>query len=102
VLAVLATQAAEGDLKEIREYLLGTLCNPQAWATLRTKIADAYSVIRSVPNAFPLCADMRLRQMAYRKCVLGGYLFVYRVDEAAGVVHVIRFFHHLQDYTAKL
>jgi len=102
VFGLLATHAAEKDLMEIREYLLGTLCNPQAWESLRAEIADAYTVIRSTPAAFPLCSDLRLRQTGYRKCVLGGYLFIYRVDEAAGVVHILRYFHHLQDYSSKL
>ena len=49
-----------------------------------------------------LPVDSRLSRIGYRKCVLRRYLFIYRVDEAAGVIHVIRYFHELQDYWSKL
>jgi len=48
------------------------------------------------------CADERLNRKGYRKCVIGGYLFIYRVEAERSTVHIVRFFHGLQDYIAQL
>ena len=95
---ILATDSAGRDLDEIRDYLLNTLCNPQALENLLSRIRSAYETLRDNPRAFPLCDDARLARIGYRKCVVSRYLFIYRVDDDAGAVHVIRFFHGLQDY----
>ena len=102
VYSVLATDSAERDLEEIREYMLGTLCNPLAFENLLSDIRCAYETLQANPRAFPKCDDERLARIGYRKCVLHHYLFVYRVEESAGVVHVIRYFHELQDYGSRL
>lgn len=95
---ILATDAAGRDLDEIRDYLLNNLCNPQTLESLIAEIREAYETIRENPRAFPACDDARLSHIGYRKCMVGRYLFIYRVDDSAGVVHVIRFFHELQNY----
>ena len=102
VYSVLATDSAERDLQEIREYMLGTLCNPLAFENLLSDIRSAYETLQANPRAFPKCDEERLARIGYRKCVLHHYLFVYRVEESAGVVHVIRYFHQLQDYGRRL
>lgn len=102
VYRVLATDSAERDLEEIRDYLTNTLCNPLAFTNLLDSIREAYETLQENPCAFPSCEDSRLSRIGYRKCALRRYLFIYRVDEAAGVIHVIRYFHELQDYWSKL
>lgn len=99
---ILASDSAERDLSEIRDYLLGELFNPQAWENLVVKIREAYDTLQAHPLAFAECDDERLRRKGYRKCVLGGYLFIYRVDDTQQVVHIVRYFHGLQNYTAQL
>jgi len=99
---ILATEAAERDLVEIHDYLLGELYNPQAWDNLSEKIRQVYHILEEQPFAFEVCRDGRLNRKGYRKCVLGGYLFIYRVDTAASVIHIVRYFHGLQDYAAQL
>ena len=102
VYSVLATDSAKRDLEEIREYMLSTLCNPLAFENLLSDIHSAYETLQANPLAFPTCDDARLARIGYRKCVLHRYLFVYRVEESAGIVHVIRYFHELQDYGSLL
>jgi len=99
---VRATESAERDLREIHDYLLGELFNPQAWISLSEKIADAFHTLQDQPFAFCECIDARLKGKGYRKCVLGGYLFIYRVEIETKVVHIVRFFHGLQNYIAEL
>ena len=102
VYRVLATDSAERDLEEIRDYLINTLSNPLAFTNLLDSIRTAYETLQENPCAFPSCEDRRLSRIGYRKCVLRRYLFIYRFDEAAGIIHVIRYFHELQDYWSKL
>jgi len=99
---VVATVSAERDLAEIHDYLICELCNPQAWNALSEKIQRAYHVLEEQPYAFETCADERLHRKGYRKCVIGSYLFIYRVEAERSTVHIVRFFHGLQDYIAQL
>ena len=102
---IVATAAAEADLAAIRDYLLNEFCNPLAVDNLFSEIRRAYRTLTDDPYAFGQCADSRLRRKGYRKCLVKGYLFVYRVEETAtgeGFVHVIRFFHASQNYAAQL
>ena len=99
---VLATDSAGRDLDEIRDYLLNVLCNPLVLENLRSEIWRAYETLRENPYAFPKCEDARLSRIGYRKCVLRGYLFVYKVDETTQVVNVMRYFHGLQNYQGLL
>jgi len=99
---VRATESAERDLEEIHDYLVGELLNPQAWIRLSEKIADAVHTLQNEPLAFSECIDARLKGKGYRKCVLGGYLFIYRVEIEKNIVHIVRFFHGLQNYIAEL
>lgn len=99
---ILATDSAGRDLDEIRNYLINVLCNPLALENLHSAIWKAYQTLCDNPYAFPKCDDARLAKMGYRKCALHGYLFVYSVDEAEHVIHVIRYFHGLQNYQGLL
>ena len=102
---IVATDAAEKDLSAIRDYLLNEFCNPLSVEDLFDEIRRAYEVLVDNPYAFEECRDSRLQRKGYRKCVVGGYLFVYRVEDDGngdGIIHVIRYFHGLQNYITQL
>ena len=99
---ILASDAAEADLSAIRDYLLDELYNPLAVENLFSEIRRAYEALQINPYVFEECSDARLRSLKYRKCLVKGYLFIYRVDETNGIVHIVRFFHGSQNYVAQL
>ena len=102
---VRASDTAEADLVQIRDYLLNELYNPLAVENLFSAIRRAYATLTVEPYAFEACADPRLRRKGYRKCVVKNYLFIYRVEELSGdegIVHIVRFFHGSQNYIAQL
>ena len=47
---------------------------------------------------YELCRDPRLRALEYHKAVIKNFIMVYKVDEAAKTVHILRFFYGRQDY----
>lgn len=85
------------DMVEIQEYLLHRLFNPQALENLKLSVLRAFHILETHPEAYPECDDSRLRAAGYRKCVLGSYLFVYKIAED-GIVYVVRFFHGSQNW----
>jgi plasmid stabilization system protein ParE len=44
------------------------------------------------------CHDSRLEKEGYRKAVVKNYIIVYKVDEDAKKVSILRFFYGAQDY----
>ena len=99
---VLASDAAESDLSAIRDYLLNELYNPLAVENLFSEIRRAYEALQTNPYVFEECKDAHLRSMHYRKCLVKGYLFIYRIDETNNLIHIVRFFHGSQNYVAQL
>ena len=99
---VVTTALAERDYGEILGHLNETLCNPYAAANFSEKVRRAFLILDEDPLAFPECSEARLKARGYRKCVLGGYLFIYRHSNEDGRAYVLRFFHFLQNYDAKL
>ena len=94
---VVITEPAKMDMVEIQDYLLHRLFNPLALENLKQAVLRAFHVLETSPEAYPECDDPRLRASGYRKCVLGGYLFVYKISED-GNVYVVRFFHGSQNW----
>ena len=96
------TESAEADLDSITDYLGFELHNPSAAETLLDEIDHACENLAAMPELYPLCSDRRLADMGYRKAVIRSYIMVYEVDEVDEVVRILRFFHGLEDYSAKL
>ena len=94
--------SAERDLDEILTYILLELGNLEAASKLVDEIDERYGKLEENPYLFEECRDSRLKLLGYRRIVVGGYLLIYRIDQASGIVYVERVFSHLQDYTEKL
>lgn len=97
---VILTEPAKLDMAEIRDYLLNKLFNPQAFENLKQSVLKAFRILETHPQAFAECDDPRMRSFGYRKCVVGGYLFVYKISETDGNVYVVRFFHGSQNWAS--
>lgn len=54
--------------------------------------------MEKMPLMYGFCIDPRLRALGYHKAIIKNYVMVYKVDESAKVVTILRFFYGRQDY----
>jgi len=95
---IVETELALRDLDSILAYIALTLANPSAAVSLANEVESCYADLEKMPQMFALCHDPRLRGLGYHKAVIKNYVMVYRVDEPARTVLVMRFFFGRQDY----
>lgn len=89
---------ANQDLDEIVTYIARTLENPSAAASFLDEVDSCYRSLQSMPLIYEECRDVRLRALGYRRAVIKNYIMVYRVNEAAKAVRILRFFYGPRDY----
>ena len=99
---LLVTGEAENDLDAILAYIVYELCNMQAAKELADKIDAHYGLLAENPKLYAECREPLLQRQHYRKVTLGGYIMIYREDDATNTVYVERFFSNLQDYANRL
>ena len=90
---LVVSPAAERDLDSILSYLVGKLCNPQAAGNLLDEVDSAYGTVQTVSEAVEVCRDQRVRDLGYRKVMVGSYLLIYEYDSDFDAVNVLRFFY---------
>ena len=95
---MLINAPARGDLDSIDNYLRFEKCNPQAADHFAAEVKKAYDSVFANPLASQLCPDRHLAARGYRPVMVMRYIMLYRYDEQMDVIHIIRFFHELQDY----
>lgn len=95
---IIMTELAEQDLDHILGYIAHALANPSAAASFANAVEACYSDLEELPLMYELCHDPRLRALEYHKAVIKNYIMVYRVDETAKTVYILRFFYGRQDY----
>lgn len=95
---IIKTELAEQDLDSILGYMVHSLANPSAATSFADAVEACYSDLEKMPLMYELCRDPRLRALEYHKAVIKNYIIVYKVDEAAKTVHILRFFHGRRDY----
>jgi plasmid stabilization system protein ParE len=96
------TELAEQDLDGIVNYMAVELANPIAASAFLDKIEDCYTHIKTKPRIYAECEDSYLRSKGYRKALIGNYLLIFRIEERAKRVHILRFFYGAQDYARQL
>ena len=99
---LLINAPARYDLEAIDTYLRFEKCNTQAADHFVEAVRVAYDAVYDNPMAFRLCPDRYLASNGYRSIGIMRYIMIYRYDENADEVHIIRFFHELQDYANQL
>jgi plasmid stabilization system protein ParE len=95
------TELAAQDLDNIVSYIAEQLANPSAASRLLEDIAKCYGYLKASPQIYEICRDPKLSKDGYRKTVIHNYVLIYRIDEAARIVYILRFFYGGMDY-AKL
>ena len=92
------TLSAEQDLSGIVSYIAGDLDNPSAAARFLDEVDDCYAHLEKMPLMYEQCRDARLKSLGYRKAIINSYVMIYRVDESAKTVYILRFFYGRRDY----
>lgn len=98
---LIVSELAHQDLDNIVSYIAIQLANPAAASSFLDEIEKCYGYLKSNPMMYSKCYDNRLEKEGYRKVVIKNYIVVYKVDEDAKIVSILRFFYGAQDY-AKL
>ena len=92
------TQAAHEDLEEALSYIAKDLVNPGAAASLLNQVEAVYGQLMDFPMLYECCHDLRLRNLGYRKVVIGNFVLVYHPVENEKRVYILRFFYGGRDY----
>lgn len=92
------TPAASHDLDEIVDYIARELENPTAATSFLDEVDACYEGLETMPFMYEECRDLRLKALKYRRAVIKHYVMVYRVDEDAKTVYILRFFYGARDY----
>ena len=95
---IIETELAQQDLNDIVDYIICSLENPSAAATLLDEVEACYNTLERHPMVFEACHDPHLKALNYRKAIIRNYIMIYKVSEPTRTVSVMRFFHGRQDY----
>ncbi|WP_027365898.1 type II toxin-antitoxin system RelE/ParE family toxin [Desulfotruncus alcoholivorax] len=95
---LIVTELAHQDLDNIVLYIAVQLANPTAASNFLDEVEKCYAYLKSNPMMYPKCNDSRLEKEGYRKAVVKNYIIIYKVDEDAKKVNILRFFYGAQDY----
>ena len=96
------SEQGRADYFRILEYLADVFENQTAVSNLVRGNRRCLEALRTSPYLYEACREPRLAERGYRKAVIRNYIMVYRVDEDARTVHILRYFHGYQDYEALL
>ena len=89
---------AKNDLEDIIAYIANKFINPSAASAFLDAVGDCYRQLRRMPHMYSECADARLKAQGYRRAVIKKYVMIYKVDDAAKTVIIMRFFYGARNY----
>lgn len=92
------TDSFQRDLDAVIGYIVLSLENKAAAASLLDAIEQCYDGIERMPLMYEACYDPHLRELGYRKVVIRNYIMIYQVDKDREIVNILRLFHGRQDY----
>lgn len=99
---LIVTDAAHRDLDEALDYIANRLSNPAAALRMLSQVEECCAQLQIFPFLYEACRDIRLRDMGYRKTVIGNYILVFRPDEESQTVYIMRCFYGARDYEKML
>ncbi len=95
---LIKTDSFQRDLDAVIGYIALSLENKIAAASLLDAVEKSYDGIERMPLMYEACHDPHLKELGYRKAVIRNYIMIYRVDEGAKTVYILRMLHGRQDY----
>ena len=87
------TPSAEQDLDAILTYLQEELTSPLAAEDFLEKVEACCGRLVEQPALYERCRNERLASLGYRRAVINHYVMIYRIEEEAKTVYVLRFFY---------
>ena len=92
------TPSAEQDLDAILTYLQEELTSPLAAEDFLEKVEACCGRLAEQPALYERCRNERLASLGYRRAVINHSVMIYRIEEEAKTVYVLRFFYGPRDY----
>lgn len=87
---LIVSKEAHKDIDDIVHYIAVELVNPAAAAGFLEDVEKSYHTVVNNPRMYSLCQDARLSREGYRKIVIKNYLILYRIDDEAQAVFIVR------------
>lgn len=86
---------------EVVGYISAVLASPMAATAYLGGFEELVDKLERLPLSYPHAQDARLAARGYRRALVGNYVVLFRVSEAAdgtGTVYVTNVFHGSQNY----
>lgn len=96
---LVVSKEADKDIEDIFLYIASELNNPRAASAFLDDVEKSYHNLVDKPAMYSLCNDYRLHNGGYRKIVIKNYLILYRINEEAGTVIVVRVVYGGRNYS---
>jgi len=95
---LVVSKEAHKDIDDIVQYIAVELVNPTAAASFLDDIEKSYFAVINNPRMYSLCQDARLSREGYRKIIIKNYLILYRIDDEAKKVFIVRIIYGGRNY----
>lgn len=95
---LIVSKEAHKDIDDIVHYIDIELVNPAAAAGFLEDVEKSYHTVVNTPRMYSLCHDARLSREGYRKIVIKNYLILYRIDDEAQAVFIVRILYSGRNY----
>lgn len=95
---VVVSNSANEDLDAILTYIIDKLDNRMAALRIANEVDAVYDSLARHPDMYGFSLDARLAEKGYRRAVIQNYVMLFRVDEGAKQVLIVRFFYGRRDY----
>ncbi len=99
IFKLVVSKEATEDIEDIVLYILSELNNPSATSAFLDDVEKSYQNIIKKPWMYSLCNDYKLRNGGYRKIVIKNYLILYRINEEAEIIFVVRVVYGGRNYS---
>ena len=96
---LIVSNEAHKDIDDIVHYIAVELVNPAAAAEFLNDVEKSYHAVVNNPRMYSLCNDARLSRDGYRKIVIKNYLILYRIDDEAKFVVIVRIIYGGRNYS---
>ena len=92
------SKEAHKDIDDIVYYIAVEIANPTAAASFLDDVEKSYIEVLNNPRMYSLCQDARLSREGYRKIVIKNYLVLYRIDDEANKIFIVRIIYGGRNY----
>ncbi|KUO49550.1 MAG: plasmid stabilization protein [Desulfitibacter sp. BRH_c19] len=95
---LIVSKEAHKDIDNIVHYIAVELVNPTAATSFIEDVEKSYYAVVHNPRMYSLCKDVSLSRQGYRKIAIKNYLILYRIDDEAKTVFIVRIIYGGRNY----